>query len=367
MDSQIVTFEELETGLVSDAEVREFLSNVSRTFEEKPFKVHSLFTGGHAQTLGAYAWPRRYRFQRFSNLDEGRLFEVEPGVKVLAHCRWQPQPSESPTVILWHGIEGSTASVYMIATAHKAFQAGFNVLRVNFRNCGGTEHLTPTLYHGGLSGDLRAIINELVSKDGLKRIYPIGFSLGGNVVLKLAGEFGKTPPRHLAAICAISPSVDLAASTELILQKSNRLYHGNFVRNLKRKVRAKHKLFPGRYDLTKLGAVRTLRDFDEHFTSIHNGFINADDYYYRCSSIRVVDQVRVPTLIIHSEDDPFIPFAPLRERFFAENQYVLLLKTERGGHVAFIGSPTEDEDRFWAENRAVEFCGLAERWLTNYF
>jgi uncharacterized protein len=367
MDSPDVTLKELDGPTLSEAQVREFLSKVTNTFERKPFKVHSVLSGGNAQTLGAYAWPRRYRFQRFSNLDDGRLFEVEPGVKVLTHCRWQPRPEESPTVILWHGIEGSTASVYMIATADKAFRAGFNVLRVNFRNCGGTEHLTPTLYHGGLSGDLRAIVNELVTRDGLKRIYPIGFSLGGNVVLKLAGEFGETPPSHIAAICAISPSVDLAASTELILQKRNRLYHGNFVRNLKRKVRAKHKLFPGRYDLTKLDAVRTIRDFDEHFTSASYGFINADDYYYRCSSIRVVKQIRVPTLIIHSEDDPFIPFEPLRDRTFAENPYVLLLKTERGGHVAFIASKEDGEDRFWAENRAVEFCSLAERWLGNYF
>ena len=352
---------------VSDAQVREFLSRVSSAFGEKPFKAHTVFSGGHAQTLGAYAWPRRYRFQRFSKLDESRLFEVEPGVQILAHCRWQPRPKESPTVILWHGIEGSTASVYMIATADKAFRAGNNVLRINFRNCGGTEHLTPTLYHGGLSGDLKAIINELVTNDGLNRIYPIGFSLGGNVVLKLAGEFGETPPRQLAAICAISPSVDLAASTELILQKRNWLYHGNFVRNLKRKVRAKHKFFPGRYDLTKLGRVRTIRDFDEHFTSAAYGFINADDYYYRCSSIRVVEQIRVPTLIIHSVDDPFIPFEPLREKVFAENPYVLLLKTERGGHVAFIASKTTGEDRFWAENRAVEFCRLVERWLVDYF
>lgn len=367
MISQGVTTNQLAGPIVGDAQVREFLSMVSRKFAQKPFKAHSVFSGGHAQTLGAYAWPRRYRFQRFSRLDAERLFEVEPGVRVLAHCRWQSRPAESPTVILWHGIEGSTASVYMIAAADKAFRAGYNVLRVNFRNCGGTEHLTPTLYHGGLSGDLRGIINELIIKDGLKRIYPIGFSLGGNVVLKLAGEFGENPPRQVAAICAISPSVDLAASTELILQKRNWLYHGNFVRNLKRKVRAKHKLFPGSYNLSKLGSVRTLRDFDEHFTSTANGFINADDYYYRCSSVRVVEQIRVPTLIIHSEDDPFIPFEPLRERIFAENPYLLLLKTQRGGHVAFIGAKTAGEDRFWAENRAIEFCGLVEHRLANYF
>jgi predicted alpha/beta-fold hydrolase len=262
---------------------------------------------------------------------------------------------------LWHGIEGSTASVYMIATADKAFRAGYNVLRVNFRNCGGTEHLTPTLYHGGLSGDLHAIISELITKDGLKRIYPIGFSLGGNVVLKLAGEYADNPPPELAAVCAISPSVDLAASTELIQQKKNWVYHGNFVRNLKRKVRTKDKLFPRRYDLRKLRLVKTIRDFDEYFTSVSYGFANADDYYNKCSSARVVEKIRVPALIMHSEDDPFIPFEPLREKAFADNPYLLLVKTEKGGHVAFVGAKTNSEDRFWAENRAVEFCNLVEQ------
>jgi predicted alpha/beta-fold hydrolase len=343
-------------------EVHTFLKTVAGAFAAKPFHPHSVFSGSHAQTLAAYAWPRRYRFQRFSDLDRARLFEVEPGVTILAHCRWQPQPPKCPTLILWHGIEGSTASVYMVATADKAFRAGYNVLRVNFRNCGGTEHLTPTLYHGGLSGDLNAIIRELISRDGLKRIYPIGFSLGGNVVLKLAGEYADNPPPELAAVCAISPSVDLAASTDLIQQKKNWVYQGNFVRNLKRKVRAKHKLFPKRYDLKKLPLVKTLRDFDEHYTSVSSGFANADDYYHQCSSARVVEKIRVPGLIVHSEDDPFIPFEPLREKAFADNPYLLLVKTDRGGHVAFIGAKTNREDRFWAENRAVEFCNLVEQW-----
>jgi len=343
-------------------QIRAFLKKVAETFAAKPFKAHPVFTGSHAQTLGAYAWPRRYRFQRFSNLDAGRIFEVDDGVSVLAHCRWQPHPTESPTIIVMHGIEGSTASVYMIAMADKAFRAGFNVVRVNFRNCGGTEHLTPTLYHGGLSGDLRAIINELITKDGLRRIYPIGFSLGGNVVLKLAGEYGDDPPAEIVAACAISPSVDLAASTELIQRKTNWVYHGNFVRNLKRKVRAKHKLFPDRYDLNKLPLVRSIRDFDEHFTSTANGFVNADDYYYKCSSVRVVEQIRLPTLIVHSEDDPFIPFEPLKGKAFADNPYLLLVKTAKGGHVAFVGAKAQGEDRFWAENRAVEFCTLVEQW-----
>ncbi len=342
----------------STAEIERFLARVAATFAAKPFRPQFPFRGGHAQTLAAYAWPRRYRFQR-SPADEVRLFQIKPDVKVMSYCRWQPERQKHPTILIWHGMEGSTDSIYMIATADKAFRAGFNVVRINYRNCGGTEHLTSTLYHGGLSDDLRVVVKELVEHDQLKRIYLLGFSLGGNLVLKLAGEYGEEPPPEVAAVCAISPSVDLQASTELILKKQNRIYHQKFVRSLKKRIRLKQKLYPDLYDLSRLPGIRTIREFDEEFTSLANGFANADDYYYRSSSVRVAKNIRLPTLIIHAHDDPFIPFESLRQSAFSENPYILLLATERGGHVAFI-SDARGENRFWAENRAVEFFALAE-------
>src|SRR5258705_6574017 len=211
MDLQISSSDKTTNLRLGVAEALSFLTRVASIFSKKSFKPHPLFTGGHAQTLAAYAWPRRYRFE--SPRDEERLFEIEKDVKVLAHCRWQQQPSEHSTIVLWHGIEGSTASIYMIAMAHKAFREGFNVVRVNFRNCGGTEHLTSTLYHGGMSSDLRAVINELIEKDGLERIFLIGFSLGGNLVLKLAGEYGDATPPEVVAVWAISPFLDFKAGT----------------------------------------------------------------------------------------------------------------------------------------------------------
>jgi len=337
---------------------RAFLSRVRQIFAGKAFKPHSLFHGGHAQTIAAYAWPRRFRFA--SERDEERLFDVAPGVKVLAHCRWQADAKACPTIVAWHGIEGSTASNYMQATAEKGFRAGFNVVRVNFRNCGGTEHLTSTIYHGGLSADLGAVVNELIEKDHLNRMLLVGFSLGGNLVLKLAGEYGDNPPREILAICAVSPSIDLSTSADLILKRSNWIYHQDFVRRLKKRIRTNHKLYPELYDLTGLDEVRTLREFDDRFTSRAHGFADADDYYYRSSSIRVIDRIRIPTLIIHAEDDPFIPFAPLLDPAVTENPYILLLRPKQGGHVAFISSEKKlDGDRFWAENRVVEFCKLA--------
>lgn len=340
------------------APARTFLAKVASAFTRHPFQPHSLFQNGHAQTLAAFAWPRRRRFRSVN--DEERLFQVAPDVQLLAHCRWQPNPREHLTVVIWHGIEGSSASTYMLSTAHKAFQAGLNVIRMNLRSCGGTEHLTPTIYHGGLSEDLRLVIEQLLKSDDVTRMVAVGFSLGGNQVLKLAGEYGDDPPKELLGVCAVSPSVDLSASADLIMKRSNWLYHHDFVRRLKNRIRSKHKLFPDRYDISELGIVRTIKEFDDRYTSRAHGFADADDYYRQGSSLRVIDQIRVPTLIIHAEDDPFIPFSPLRDPHVVNNQYVLLVAPSQGGHVAFISKDQKDDpDRFWAENRVIEFCRLA--------
>jgi predicted alpha/beta-fold hydrolase len=377
LDTEVV--EQRTQNRITEQAARKFLSQVERAFAAKPFQPHPLFTGGHAQTLAAYAWPRRFR-QNPS--DEARLFELAPDVKVLAHCRWQSDAREHPTIILWHGIEGSTSSVYMLAVAEKAFPAGFNIVRVNLRNCGGTEHLTPTLYHGGLSEDLRAVVSELIERDGLSRLFLIGFSLGGNLVLKLAGEYGDDAPSEVCGVCAVSPSVDLSASADVITQRSNWLYQRDFLRRLRKRMHIKKKLYPDLYDVSELHLVRSIREFDDRFTSLAHGFSGADDYYEKASSLPLLHRIRIPTLIIHAQDDPFIPFAPLRHPSVAANPYVLLVAPEQGGHVAFIartssrsdqlrdnGSPFEtddsqSEDRFWAENRAVEFCKLGNESLS---
>lgn len=343
--------------------IRRFLANVTTEFSSKQFEPHPIFHGAHLQTLAAHVWPRRRRLSSTVLQDEERLFEVARGVQVLAQCRWHPDKPRHSTMVIWHGMEGSTSSVYMWSIAHKAFAAGFNVVRVNYRNCGDTEHLTPTLYHGGLSADLDVVIRELITNDRLTRIFPIGFSLGGNMVLKLLGEYGDDPPVEVVSAAAVSPSVDLQASTNLILQRSNWLYHRNFVSSLKSRITKKHRLYPDLYSLEGLKDIKTIRDFDERYTALGNGFANAADYYYKSSCIRVADRIRVPTLIIHAKDDPFIPCEPLCDDAFVNNPNLLLVQTEKGGHVAFVSAGNIGEDRFWAENRVVEFCQLSEAQL----
>jgi len=350
------------------------LAQVTAKFKEKPFVAARFFTQGDLQTLAAYFWPGRFRPRDVSQ-DEDRLFDVEPGSQVLARCRWQADRAKHPTLVLWHGLEGSSASAYMLSTAAKIFERGFNVVRMNIRNCGGTEHLTPTLYHGGLTHDLRAVLDELINQERLPRVVIAGFSLGGNLVLKLAGELAEQAPEQLRGVVAISPSVDLQASSDLLKYSRNLVYHRNFLYYLKRRITLKQRLYPELYDTDALRGIRTLVEFDDHYVAPAFGFADARDYYAKASALPHLGRIRVPTLIIHAQDDPFIPFTPLEtalnpqpqsdessEVLTTSNENILLVAPATGGHVAFLSTDSLDEDRFWAENRLVDFCRIvAER------
>lgn len=337
------------------ANPRASLDKIARALAERPFVPHPLFVNGHAQTLAAYVWPRRFQL-RGHRLDEERYFEVEDGVRLLAHCRWQKERHSSPTIVLIHGLEGSSTSVYILGTAAKAFRAGFNVVRLNLRNCGSTEHLTPTLYNSGMSGDLNAVVHDLIERDRLRRIFLVGFSMAGNMTLKLAGEAPDALPPELAGICAVSPPIDLATSAVALEARANWLYQQSFIRSLRRRMRYKQKLFPDLYDTTDIHLIRTIREFDNRYTSIHGGYENAEDYYARASALPLIRHIRIPSLLIHAQDDPFIPFHSFRDSSLTTTPSLLFIAPEHGGHVGFVAADTHGEDRFWAENRVVQFC-----------
>src|SRR5687768_17330872 len=185
--------------------------------------------GGHKMTL--YAWARRRQFPDLSP-PQVRYFDVAPDARVLAHCHWQPQPQAHPTLIALHGLEGSSEAHYMRGIAAKAWARGCNVVRLNQRNCGGTEHLSAGLYHSGLTADPLFVLRELRANDGLTRLAIAGYSLGGNLALKIAGELGAEASREVAAVAAVSPVMELEACVRAIERRENRLYEWNFCRNL---------------------------------------------------------------------------------------------------------------------------------------
>ena len=317
----------------------------------KAFEPHPLLRSPHAQTIASAFLPRR--FPRLPP-SISREFEVEPGTRIRGECHWQPVPSERPALVLVHGLEGSCDSAYMLGLAERAYVAGWSALRLNQRNCGGTEALTPTLYNSGLSWDYLAILRELIERDSIPAIFFAGYSMGGNLILKMAGEMGSAAPSELRAVAGVCPPIDLAVCSDAVSLPINFVYNSHFVRNLKNRVRRKEKIFPGKFDLSPLAGVRTVREFDDAITAKYCGFRDAEDYYTQSSALRVMAKIHVPTLILTAQDDPFVPFESFSNPTLKNNPHIQLIAPEHGGHCAFLSRET-GAGRHWAEATLMEF------------
>ncbi len=312
---------------------------------------------GHRMTIFAWARPRK-----FPRLPEpvDRVFDVAPRTKLLARCHWQAACRHHPTLLLLHGLEGSADAHYMRGIADKAWARGFNIVRLNQRNCGGTDHLAEGVYHSGLTADPMTVIHELIEEDGLQSIAVAGYSLGGNLTLRMAGEYGLAAPPQVKAFAAVSPTLDLAACVRALERAPNWIYQWNFVRDLKKRVRRKAELYPGIYSTEPLRTLRTVREFDDAYTAPMSGFTDAADYYHRASALRLIDRAVLPTLIITADDDPFIPVDQFRLPAVSGNPHVKVIVTRHGGHCGFIeaGGHRGADDGYWAERTVVRFAEL---------
>lgn len=331
------------------------------TVQTADFQPRRYLCNGHLQTIFGNYLPRANTLPA----PEAQLVEVSPATdyqissQVLCHCHWQPEEVRAtrPTAIIVHGLEGSSDSQYVIGNSNKLWRAGCNIVRMNMRNCGGTEALAPTLYHSGLSGDVDAVMRFFIDLHQLQSFALIGYSMGGNLVLKLAGELGKTPPPQLRAVIGISPVIDLAPSSDALHLWQNRIYEKKFVRAMLRRFRRKASLFPRAFDPNRATGISSLRDFDERIIALYAGFANAEDYYYRVAAARVIDQITVPTLILNSLDDPFIRIAPDTREKIVANPNITFLETAQGGHCAFLAQPdpATGYDGYWAEHTLLRF------------
>jgi predicted alpha/beta-fold hydrolase len=271
-------------------------------------------------------------------------------------------------ILVVHGLEGSVESTYVKGVCEKALSLGFSVARINLRNCGDTLHLAQGLYNAGMSNDVVAIANELKRRFGFEKIFMSGFSLGGNIVLKAAGELGQKQDNIIEGVCAVCPPVDLDACVSAIEQTQNRLYEQGFLVSLKEKIKAKNKLFPGRFDTERLATINSLRAFDNAYTAPDAGYTDAASYYFGASALRVVSHIKMPALVIAAIDDPLVPISSFRGSQFSEA--VTLDTPEKGGHVGFISAGdihlsdldrstaanrSKIKDRFWSEWRVVQF------------
>jgi hypothetical protein len=307
---------------------------------------------GHVQTIVGNYLPRpAFRLPFVTE-----IIEVDPadGSRVVCDCHWQPgsDVGRRLSLILVHGLEGSSDSRYIQGLAVRAWEMGCNVVRMNMRNCNDSDELTPTLYHSGLSGDVGAVVDHYTQKFGLERVALVGYSMGGNLVLKLAGERGARPP--LCAVAAVCPAIDLAAGSDALHEPVNRMYEWHFLRRLMRRYRRKAAFFPDLYAPHGFGPIRSLRQFDDKIVARYCGFRDAADYYYRAASARVVDRIAVPTLVLRALDDPFIRLTAETRAAILANPWITLVETPHGGHCAYLCSGAGDEIH-WAESTVIRY------------
>jgi predicted alpha/beta-fold hydrolase len=325
------------------------------------FVPRRFFSNAHLQTILGNFLPRANSLPPA----EVTFVEVSPATEsqissqIRCDCHWQPEAvrASRPTAIIVHGLEGSSWSQYVVGNANKLWQAGANVVRMNMRNCGETEALTPTLYHSGLSADVNVVMQHFMRLYGLSSISLIGYSMGGNLVLKLAGELGANAPQELRSVIGVSPAVDLGPSADALHAPQNRLYEMKFVFHLLRRYRRKCALFPRAYDPNRASGVRSVRQFDDRITAFYSGFASADDYYYRAAAARVLDRIAIPTLVLNASDDPFLRILPESRSAIEGNPNITFIETAHGGHCAYLAAPdpTCGYDGYWAEHTLLRF------------
>ncbi len=250
-------------------------------------------------------------------------------------------------IVMVHGLEGGGDAGYIRTLAYHALQHGLVAHRFHMRTCGNTAHLCQTLYHAGLTGDLLSFLRQLRPERPDLPIFLVGFSLGGNVVLKLAGELAEKASEWIAGVCSLSAPIDLVACTKRIAQKDNALYERRFLKRMRERL-----LATGRYTADELAKPRSLWEIDDAITAPSFGFGTAENYYQTQSANRFLSEIRVPALLITAQDDTFIPFRCYKHPAIQHNPCLKLIAPEHGGHLGFLA---REAPRFWADETVVEW------------
>lgn len=324
----------------------------------RPFEP--LFKNAHLATIAGNFWSRP-KLERLWPMEDVH-YEPEPGVGILVRMHHPNDPHPAGEVILVHGLEGSSESGYMFSMAAAALRAGFIVHRWNMRGCGDSPWHRKANYHSGQTGDLLHVARERKRTFNLGRIanpshkglplFAIGYSLGGNMVLKLAGELGEQGRDLFDGVCAVSAPIDLAASAGALDLRKNFLYQRRFLKRLKDRVRKRHPLAPDLFPLEPLAQVKSIYDFDDRYTAQLFGFGTADRYYETQSSRQYLERIRIPALLVHAKDDPLVPFASYEHPALRSNPHVHLLAVEHGGHLGFLA---RRRPRFWLDQLLTDW------------
>jgi predicted alpha/beta-fold hydrolase len=285
----------------------------------------------HGQTLAAALWPRPV-------LESGEEWFVESEAGTRLRCVGDRVPGADTALVVVHGLGGSSDSALAVDVARSARRAGMHVVRMNMRNCGGTEHLTPTLYHSNLPQDLAAVVADAATRLDVGRIVVVGYSIGGNLVMNTLARWGASPPRQVAGAVVVCPAVDVAHCVDRLDGPGNEVYRTYFVRLLRQGYLRKAALFRGRFDATLMRGVRSVREYDRVATAPDAGLRDEDALYAWVSSASRIACVGVPTLVLQALDDPFVRMTPATKSAMVSNPMVSLVESAHGGHCGFVDS-----------------------------
>jgi predicted alpha/beta-fold hydrolase len=310
-----------------------------------PFKAAWWCRGAHAQTLWPYLVRRRPRVAL-------RRERVELADGDFVDLDWTVTDSRGPIVLILHGLEGSSNSKYALGMLRAVEARGWRGVVMHFRGCSGEPNRLARGYHSGETEDVAELIKLLVRREPDTSLAVVGYSLGGNVLLKWLGETGSKAPIRAAA--AVSVPFLLAESAVRMNRGFSQVYQWELVQRLKRSIGAKQQRTSLPLALTDLSPIKSFREFDEHVTAPLHGFAGADDYYERASSRQYLKHIAVPTLVLHSSDDPFMTPATIPQARELSPSVDLELY-ERGGHVGFVSGRWPWRARYWLEQRIPQY------------
>jgi predicted alpha/beta-fold hydrolase len=312
-----------------------------------PFKPAWWLRNPHLQTL----WPHLFRRDIKDIMVRRERFELPDGD--FLDLDWLgPEHNGAPIVIIMHGFEGSINSHYSKGLMRSLSLQGWRAVFMHFRGCSGHHNRLHRSYHSGETTDIQHLVQALQEREPNAPITAIGFSLGGNVLLKWLGETGEKNP--LTAAIAVSVPLELHKTVVRINQGFSRVYEKYFLNCAIRRLKEKFKLNPGPINISCFEAIDTMRDFDNHVTAPLHGFANADEYYKKSSSRQFLRGIKVPTLVIHAKDDPFMTedVIPTEDEL---SPHVMLEVSEKGGHVGFVAGKVPWRAEYWIEQRVPEF------------
>ncbi len=323
------------------------------------FVPHRLLRNGHLQTIvGSYVFGPRVKLpSRYHELEVAGAAGDRVVVLETVPDGWR---RGDPSALLVHGLGGCARSPYMVRVASRLHRRGVRVVRMNLRGAGSGFGLSRSVYHAGRTDDLRRVVEWMAGRAPGSPFALVGFSLGANLVLKLAAEATDDPLAGLDCVLAANPPIDLSACCRQMQLPGNRVYDRNFVRLLRKDIARLHRVFP---DLEPIRFPKrmSLYEFDNIYTAPRNGFADAEDYYRRSSAGPCIPRIEVPGLVIHSQDDPFIPSEPFRTVPFPPQLALELISS--GGHLGYLSQTRWMGDRRWLDSRLTAW--LAARWTLN--